>query len=87
MAGSIRFSGTCPTCGRVLFVPVEMLGLQVRCHACGAEFKSSAKSEPSFGASCRQTENENLDSRVDSLLAAADRQLEAACWTSSQPTN
>jgi len=87
MAGSIRFSGTCPTCGRVLFVPVEMLGLQVRCHGCGAEFQSSAKSEPNFEACSRHAENGNLDSRVDSLLAAADRQLEAASWTSSQPTN
>ena len=76
MAGSIRFSGTCPSCGTVRFVPVEMLGQSVRCHGCGAEFQSSTSEREAKS-------HANLDSRVDSLLAAADRQLAAASWTDS----
>lgn len=88
MKNAIRFAGTCPTCGRSLNIPIELYGKPVCCHGCGAQFRAVGQREhPStpgvsefsdireiVGANQRS----NLDSRVEFLLAAADRQLDLA---------
>ncbi|MCU0709488.1 MAG: hypothetical protein MUF23_14455 [Pirellula sp.] len=88
MKNAIRFAGTCPTCGRSLHIPIELYGKPVCCHGCGAEFRAASTRE--HAATCEissigevqeigsVTQRSNLDSRVDSLLAAADRQLDLA---------
>jgi hypothetical protein len=71
MSNSVRFAKSCPTCGRTLQVPVDMIGKEVCCHGCGASFCASL------------TENgrtlnsyEGIDERVDRLIQAADQQLQ-----------
>ncbi|MFN9987911.1 MAG: hypothetical protein ACK52S_20355 [Pirellula sp.] len=98
MTGSIRFVGSCPTCGRKLHVPIELYGKRVRCHACNAEFCATSASPhlPHINPQDFQSlgnppvhspngtlphafQRESLDSRVDTLLAQADKQLQQAC--------
>lgn len=69
MHTAIRFDKACPTCGRHLHIPIELYGKLVRCHGCNAEFRASG----------HEVQRTPLDSRVDTLLAAADRQLERSC--------
>lgn len=71
MANSVRFAKVCPTCGRTLQIPVELLGKDVCCQGCGAAFRASI-SEPvaKFGSV------EGIDERVDRLIQAADKQLQ-----------
>ncbi len=70
MSSSVRFAKVCPTCGRTLQIPVELLGRDVCCHGCGANFKASASDE----AGLRNVED--IDQRVDRLIQLADKQLQ-----------
>jgi hypothetical protein len=71
MSNSVRFAKVCPTCGRTLQIPVDLLGKEVRCQGCGASLRASAGEEfPKSGPS------EDLDSKVDRLIQAADKQLQ-----------
>ena len=71
MSSSVRFAKVCPTCGRTLQIPVDLLGRDVCCHGCGAGFRATA----SDFSNCT-CPTEPLDDRVDRLIQAADRQLE-----------
>jgi hypothetical protein len=71
MASSVRFAKVCPTCGRTLQIPVELLGKDVCCHGCGAAFRASI-SEPV----AQLGSFEGIDERVDRLIQAADKQLQ-----------
>jgi hypothetical protein len=91
MPTAIRFAGTCPTCGRHLHIPIDLHGKWVRCHGCGAEFLATGRRELSHPASTPQEsdrgsteQRDSLDLRIDSLLAAADRQLHQACLHNSR---
>jgi hypothetical protein len=83
MVGSLRFFGTCPTCGRKLHIPIELLGKLVQCHGCTAEFRATGDKSPyeahaassSSPGMAETASRVNLDLRVESLLEAADRQL------------
>ena len=70
MPSSVRFAKVCPTCGRTLQIPVELLGKDVRCHGCGAGFRANASNES------KPKQVEELDQRVDRLIQEADRQLQ-----------
>ncbi len=70
MSSSVRFAKVCPTCGRTLQIPVELLGRDVCCHGCGAGFKAS-DSECSLPGKV-----EGIDQRVDRLIQEADKQLQ-----------
>lgn len=71
MSSSVRFAKICPTCGRTLQIPVELLGKEVCCHGCGAGFKANSSDvSTSFPAA------EDIDQRVDRLIQEADRQLQ-----------
>ncbi len=71
MSSSVRFAKVCPTCGRTLQIPVELLGKDVCCHGCGAGFRAIASDE-----SVKSGMGEGIDQKVDRLIQAADRQLE-----------
>jgi hypothetical protein len=70
MTNSVRFAKVCPTCGRALQVPVELLGKDVCCHGCGAGFKATS-SEPTLPKT-----SEDIDEKVDRLIQEADKQLQ-----------
>ncbi len=70
MTSSVRFAKVCPTCGRTLQIPVELLGRDVCCHGCGASFKArTAETE-------NQPKNEGIDEKVNRLIQEADKQLQ-----------
>ena len=70
MSSSVRFAKICPTCGRTLQIPVELLGRDVCCHGCGAGFKAGV-SEGSVPSKA-----EDIDQIVDRLIQEADKQLQ-----------
>ncbi len=70
MSSSVRFAKVCPTCGRTLQIPVELLGKDVCCHGCGAGFRANSSNES------KPKHSEELDQRVDRLIQEADRQLQ-----------
>ena len=41
MSSSVRFSKICPTCGRSLQIPVELLGKEICCQGCGAMLRAT----------------------------------------------
>ncbi|MFN6127379.1 MAG: hypothetical protein ACK6DC_18605 [Planctomycetota bacterium] len=75
MQRAIRFHRNCPTCGRPLHIPIDLYGKLVRCHGCNAEFRATGE-ETSRPMGQQAPQHNTLDFRVDSLLAAAERQLE-----------
>lgn len=86
MQTAIRFAGICPTCGRYLHIPIDLHGKWVRCHGCSAEFRATGRQELGQHEAVRTSSDHQsmLDMRVDSLLAAADRQLHQACVHTSR---
>ena len=70
MSSSVRFAKVCPTCGRTLQIPVELLGRVVCCHGCGASFRAST------AESVQQKNFEDIDQKVDRLIQEADKQLQ-----------
>jgi len=65
---SIRFSQSCPTCGRRVEVRASLLGMTVACQHCGSEF--TASDCDGDGDEARSTEA--LMRRVEQVLAKAD---------------
>jgi hypothetical protein len=81
MSTSVRFAKVCPTCGRTLQIPVELLGKDVACQGCGVEFKATTADTPKIANPSPTTGSpanafEGIDERVDRLIQAADRQLQ-----------
>ena len=70
MSSSVRFAKVCPTCGRTLQIPVELLGRDVCCHGCGAGFKANSSEDVATRIV------EDIDQRVDRLIQEADKQLQ-----------
>lgn len=66
MASSTFFVRSCPTCGRSLEVRVELLGRDVECVHCGANFV--AREQP-----C----NVHDDQKIEQLLARAQRYIDS----------
>lgn len=66
MASGTFFVRSCPTCGRSLEVRVELLGKQVECVHCGANF--AANEEP-----VRHQD----DVRIDQILARAQQYIDS----------
>jgi DNA-directed RNA polymerase subunit M/transcription elongation factor TFIIS len=66
MSQSIRFTRSCPTCGRMLEIPVAMMGRAVACSHCTAEFRATAPQD-------RSTDEDHLlDEKIDRLLMVAE---------------
>ena len=70
MSSSVRFAKVCPTCGRTLQIPVELLGRDVCCHGCGAGFKANSSDDVAPRII------EDIDQKVDRLIQEADKQLQ-----------
>lgn len=66
MASGMVFVRPCPTCGRHLEIRIELLGREVCCRHCSAEFRATQKCETPW-----------LDARVDRALAKAERYMES----------
>lgn len=64
MTGATFFVRSCPTCGRMLEIRIELLGRVVACQHCSAQFRAGMQSETQLN-----------DRRVEQLLAQADQQL------------
>ncbi|MEZ6133560.1 MAG: hypothetical protein R3C53_01490 [Pirellulaceae bacterium] len=66
MASGTFFVRSCPTCGRNLEVRVELLGREVECVHCRANFVATAD--------CKNLED---DQRIEQVLARAQRYIES----------
>ncbi len=66
MNASVRFTRPCPTCGRMLEIPVTLIGRSVGCSHCRAEFRATAPQDRSTD------EDRLLDEKIDRLLRDAD---------------
>ncbi|WP_044303878.1 hypothetical protein [Rhodopirellula sallentina] len=66
---SIKFTQSCPTCGRRIDVRASLLGCTVACQHCGAEFTATACEESRMG---REQSNEDLLDRVEKALRRAE---------------
>ncbi len=65
---SIKFTQSCPTCGRRIDVRASLLGCTVACQHCGAEFTATATEGTARG---RQRDDELLE-RVEKALRRAE---------------
>lgn len=61
MHGATYFARSCPTCGRMLDIRIELMGKQVACQHCGAHFRATAISD-----------HRDKERHVEQLLARAD---------------
>ncbi len=75
---SVRFTQSCPTCGRRIQVRASLLGCTVACQHCNAEFVAQARSEakPSIGPSSLEQvgTSDPLMQRVELALERAKQQ-------------
>jgi hypothetical protein len=62
----IKFATSCPTCGRKLFAPTELLGKQICCSHCQSCFYPSDVfcNTPCPYLSCRWNEHANRDKNL-----------------------
>ena len=65
----IKFTQSCPTCGRRIDVRASLLGCTVACQHCGAEFAAKASEETII----RQDTSEDLLRRVEQALRKAEQ--------------
>ncbi|WP_044255272.1 hypothetical protein [Rhodopirellula sp. SWK7] len=65
---SIKFTQSCPTCGRRIDIRASLLGCTVACQHCGAEFTANANEESRMGPE----RNEDLLDRVEKALRRAE---------------
>lgn len=65
----VKFTQSCPTCGRRIDVRASLLGCTVACQHCGAEFAAKAGEEQIV----RQDSSENLLKRVEQALRKAEQ--------------
>ncbi|MCA9129092.1 MAG: hypothetical protein KDB22_18520 [Planctomycetales bacterium] len=66
MASGTFFVRACPTCGRNLEIRVELLGREVECVHCGAEFNSNDDSR-----------SKNDDMKIEQILARAQQYVDS----------
>lgn len=69
-----RFTQPCPTCGRQMRISVELLGREVACQHCHAEFVAGQEPAGDLTAAREQ----DLLNRVDEMLRQATAEPE---WT------
>jgi DNA-directed RNA polymerase subunit RPC12/RpoP len=74
MASGTYFVRSCPTCGRNLEVRVELLGRDVECVHCGANFTATEESR-----------NAADDLRIEQVLARAQRYIDSIDSLNSAP--
>ncbi|MBB3207240.1 ribosomal protein L37AE/L43A [Rhodopirellula rubra] len=65
---SIKFTQSCPTCGRRIDIRASLLGCTVACQHCGAEFTANANEESRMGPE----RNQDLLDRVEKALRRAE---------------
>lgn len=67
---SIRFTRSCPTCGRRVEIRASLLGRTVACQHCGAEFTATAGDDPTY----QIDEGHRLMDRVERALQQAQQE-------------
>ena len=70
-SSQIRFTRSCPTCGRRVEIRPALLGCSVACQHCKAEFVASVSDDERH----RIDENHRLMARVDQMLEQAERSI------------
>ncbi|TWT67434.1 response regulator [Allorhodopirellula solitaria] len=65
---SIKFTQSCPTCGRRIDVRASLLGCTVACQHCGAEFIAQAGG----GSPVGRDQQDELFARVEQALRRAE---------------
>lgn len=65
---SIKFTQSCPTCGRRVDVRASLLGCIVACQHCGAEFTANAN----VGSRPGRNSDDELLARVEKALRRAE---------------
>ncbi|MCM2370555.1 response regulator [Aporhodopirellula aestuarii] len=65
---SIKFTQSCPTCGRRIDIRASLLGCTVACQHCGAEFTANANEQSRIG----REPTEDLLDRVEKALRRAE---------------
>ena len=73
---SIRFTQSCPTCGRRLQIRTSLLGCTVACQHCQAEFVADSGLQPE-SRSCESVASDAADplmTRVEEVLQRASNQ-------------
>ena len=61
---AVRFTRSCPTCGRRVEIHPSLLGASVACQHCNAQFLATVSDDERH----RVDENHRLMARVDQLL-------------------
>lgn len=80
MRTSTRFTRSCPTCGRLIDIPVEQIGRMVMCAHCHAEFAATATCD-----AARESIDKSLDFRIDRLLAETGSTLARHHFAPARP--
>lgn len=65
---SIKFTQSCPTCGRRTDIRATLLGCSVACQHCGAEFIANANEDTGL----ERQHDEDLFARVEKALRRAE---------------
>ncbi len=66
MRSLVRFTRPCPTCGRMLQIPINLIGRSVACSHCAAEFRATPPQD-------RATDEDRLiEEKIDRLLQEAE---------------
>ena len=65
---SIKFTQSCPTCGRRMDIRAALLGCTVACQHCGAEFTATANED----IAVPRDHDEDLLTRVEKALRRAE---------------
>jgi len=74
---SIRFTQSCPTCGRRVQVRASLIGYTVACQHCNAEFLANADGEDTFGGAASGSAVAGAP-YVDPLMARVEQALQRA---------
>lgn len=74
MASGTFFARSCPTCGRTLEIRVELLGREVECVHCHANFQADSE----------QTKQVD-DQRIEQILARAQEYIDSVNPVDSTP--
>ncbi|TWT84487.1 hypothetical protein CA13_59660 [Planctomycetes bacterium CA13] len=76
----VRFTQSCPVCGRRVEIRASLLGCTVACQHCNAEFVASAQSD-----GCQHIDRSNdLLARVETALRRAEEQAAVAQGSEKQ---
>jgi organic radical activating enzyme len=74
---SVRFTQSCPTCGRRIQVRASLMGCDVRCQHCDAVFvaQEDARHSPIQSRTTEDLNSDPLMNRVEQALSRAEESV------------